>query len=144
MTKTKDPPFLLVLACRLIRLAAKNYTETVQQADLAGIYRMQLIFDLPGEIWFPNKVSRVVVDKPPSYTKTKLVKFDYKESMASLQNQVTLFWYLYSSSTGTRLGLPNQLLVKNRSWTVYSIGHFDSASRLVSKITSTCTGVVIT
>ncbi len=57
---------------------------------------MQLIFDLPGEIWFPNKVSRVVVDKPPSYTKTKLVKFDNKESMASLQNQVTLFWYIYT------------------------------------------------
>lgn len=78
------------------RLAAKNYTETVQQADLAGIYSMQLMFDLPGKIWFPNKVSRVVAAMPPGYTKTKLVKFDHKESMASLQNQVTLFWYMYT------------------------------------------------
>lgn len=53
---------------------------------------MQLLFDLPGEIWFPNKVSGVVADMPPGYTKTKLVKFDYKKSPASItsQNQVIL------------------------------------------------------
>ncbi len=70
---------------------AKNYAGTVQQADLAGFYRMQLIFDLPGEI--PNKVSGVVADMPPGYTKTKLVKFDYKESPASNANQVSLSSY---------------------------------------------------
>lgn len=69
---------------------AKNYAGTVQQADLAGFYRMQLIFGLPGEIWFPNKVSRVVADMPPGYTKTKLVKFDYKKTPASITDQVSL------------------------------------------------------
>lgn len=80
-----DQPHLL--------LQAKNYDGTVQQADLAGFYRMQLIFDLPGEIWFPNKVSGVVADMPPGYTKTKLVKFAYEENLVARfrENQVRKF-----------------------------------------------------
>lgn len=38
-----------------VLIQAKNYSETVHQADLAGFYMMQPIFDLPGEVWFPNK-----------------------------------------------------------------------------------------
>ena len=76
-----------------VLLQAKNFNGTVQQADLAGFYRMQLIFDLPGEIWFPNKVSGVVADMPPGYTKTKLVKFAYEETPATefRENQVRVF-----------------------------------------------------
>ena len=58
-------------------IQCKNHRGTVHQSTLAGIFRMVLMFKLPGEIWYSNKISRIVSNMPPDFKRLKLVKFPY-------------------------------------------------------------------
>ena len=55
----------------------KNYTGTICQSDLAGLYRMQLYFDRPGDVYYSGKLSRVVRETPAAFDRTKYINLPY-------------------------------------------------------------------
>lgn len=63
---------------------AKNYSETVCQDSLAGIYRLALFYGLDAEVFYNNKVSGVCLDMPPSFKRFKYTQLPYKEYVQTL------------------------------------------------------------
>ena len=61
---------------------AKNYSGTVRQGDLAGIFRMLYYHDLPGRIFYANQVSKVVTDVPSGFDKISFVRLPYVDATA--------------------------------------------------------------